>query len=134
MLLDVLRGAVKMQLTTYSAWKLVAAVAMAGVLGAAMYSWTMPKRYVSTAVVEVQPGVENRLEPIARIMLGGSSWGQAIKDGEFEEHGRAWIFFDKMIHRIKGQDFQIQERGAGAVFISITEPDAAFARGSPREG
>jgi hypothetical protein len=52
-LFDVLGGALKMQMRIWSPWKVVPAFAMMGVLFAAAFTLTIPKRYVSTAIVKM---------------------------------------------------------------------------------
>lgn len=51
---DVLGGAVKMQMKRGTAWKIVAACGLAGVLAAGVFTLTIPKRYVSTAVIHAR--------------------------------------------------------------------------------
>jgi hypothetical protein len=79
MLFDVLAGAIKMQLKTLNAWKIVAACAVAGVLVAAGYSLTVPNRYVSTAIVRLDPGTFDwELNFVTQVVLSGSSLAQMI--------------------------------------------------------
>jgi hypothetical protein len=53
---DVLRGALFMQMTSLSFWKILAGCTLAGVLAAGIWSATLPNRYVSTAVVRISAG------------------------------------------------------------------------------
>ena len=53
---DVLRGALFMQMTSLSFWKILSGCALAGVLAAGIWSAALPKRYVSTAVVRIGAG------------------------------------------------------------------------------
>src|SRR5882757_5074730 len=53
-LFDVLGGALRMQLKLGNAWKYVAGFGVIGLLGALGYTWTIPRRYVSQALIRVQ--------------------------------------------------------------------------------
>src|SRR5579864_6899656 len=55
-LLNVFGGAIKMQMKIWSSWKSVAAFAIAGMLVAIAFSFTVPDRYVSTAVIKIENG------------------------------------------------------------------------------
>jgi len=53
---DIVRGALFMQMTSVSFWKIVVGCTLAGVLAAGIWSATLPKRYVSTAVMRIGGG------------------------------------------------------------------------------
>jgi len=50
---DIVQGALFMQMTSLSFWKIVTGCTLAGVLAAGIWSATLPNRYVSTAVLRV---------------------------------------------------------------------------------
>src|ERR1017187_3114640 len=50
---DIVRGALFMQMTSLSFWKILAGCSLAGVLAAAIWSVALPERYVSTAVMRI---------------------------------------------------------------------------------
>jgi LPS O-antigen subunit length determinant protein (WzzB/FepE family) len=50
---DIARGALFMQMTSISFWKIVAGCAVAGALAAGIVAATLPNRYVSTAVLRI---------------------------------------------------------------------------------
>jgi uncharacterized protein involved in exopolysaccharide biosynthesis len=51
---DIVRGALFMQMTSLSFWKILAGCTLAGVLAAGVWSAVLPKRYVSTAVIRIR--------------------------------------------------------------------------------
>jgi hypothetical protein len=52
---DIARGALFMQMTSVSFWKIVAGCAAAGTLAAGIVASTLPNRYISTAVIRIKP-------------------------------------------------------------------------------
>ena len=50
---DTVRGALNMQMTNLSFWKILAGCTLAGMLAAGIWSVALPERYVSTAVMRI---------------------------------------------------------------------------------
>src|SRR5215469_5348388 len=50
---DILKGALAMQMRSWTVWQFVAGCAMTGAVVAGVASWMAPKQYVSTAVLRV---------------------------------------------------------------------------------
>jgi uncharacterized protein involved in exopolysaccharide biosynthesis len=62
---DVLKGALAMQIRSWSVWRFVAVCAVIGAAVAGIASWRMPQRYVSEAVLRVDAN-----DPMTRELLG----------------------------------------------------------------
>ena len=59
---DLARGALFMQMTNVSFWKIVAGCAVAGTLAAGIVASTLPDRYVSTAVIRIRRSSARRAD------------------------------------------------------------------------
>ena len=70
---NVLGGALKMQLKIWSPWKIIAAFALVGVLGSAVFTMTIPERYVSTAVIKTSGSEEELIASIQKVESRRSS-------------------------------------------------------------
>jgi LPS O-antigen subunit length determinant protein (WzzB/FepE family) len=62
-LFNVLLGALRMQMTTFSSLKIVSAVALAGALVAGVFAFRTQDRYVSTAVMRIAPAGQADSDP-----------------------------------------------------------------------
>src|ERR1700722_16715223 len=89
-LFDVLGGALKMQLKIWTPGKIVAAFALTGVVGAAVYSLTIPNRYVSTAVVKLITAPQETGEAQAQLerILGRASLQRIINEQDLYKKER----------------------------------------------
>jgi len=65
---DILKGALAMQMRSWTVWQFVAGCAMTGAVVAGVASWMAPKQYVSTAVLRVDADA-----PAGREWLGRTS-------------------------------------------------------------
>lgn len=126
-LFDVFGGAVKMQVKIWSAWKIVAAFAVAGVVGSAAFTMTIPKRYVSTAVVRTGDTTEqelSRLESRERLV-------QLINQQDLYRAERARLPIEDIIEEMRRKDINIRElpgTGPKSFAVSFASTDAGQAQ------
>src|ERR1035441_3775358 len=76
---DIVRGALFMQMTNLTFWKILAGCTLAGVLAAGIWSVTLPKRYVSTAVMRIGGALQalDRLQAV-QLDLKSVASGQRV--------------------------------------------------------
>lgn len=136
---DVMRGAVKMQLTRGSDWKIVAAMAVAGAIAAAAVSFRVPERYVSAAVVRVTPprdaqhGVAVDTGPVLQEVLSRGSLSELIQRPSLNLYpeDRHRIPMEEVIERMRNRDIQVQWSGTD-MRISFAYPVRAKAQAVTR--
>lgn len=105
-LLDVLGGALKMQLKLWSPWKLVAACGIAGVIAAAAYTMTIPKRYVSRSILKyVDPA---KLTSAKDKLLSRGALAQLIQEEDLYRGERMVRPLETVIVEMRNRDITIR--------------------------
>ncbi len=132
---DVLGVALKMQMKTWTPWKMIAAFALAGVVGAGAYSLTIPDRYVSRAIIKVEPNTSgSRLGALSQRVLTRSSLAELIHDEDLYKGERTRVPLDDLIEEMKTRDIAIEAvntvNGLSAFSVSVAASDATRARGA----
>jgi capsular polysaccharide biosynthesis protein len=132
-LFDVLRGALKMRLTSVATyWKLGAGFAIAGLLAATIASFLIPKEYVSTAVLRMTD-----LRDLAKLQeraLSRTSLAQIIQSPGLELYPeeRKTQPLEDVIATMRARHIQIQlmrnGENAEAITIAFRYPDREKAR------
>lgn len=145
---DILRGALEAQMTTWSFWKLVGAVGVAGAILAGAVSVSMPNRYVSTAVMRMAqregPGGPDdhtaeiqRMQRISRIqreILSRTSLAEIIQRPSLNLYRgeRSRMPMEDIVENMRNRDIRIQVldapvaaggSGPPAFAISFSYPD-----------
>jgi capsular polysaccharide biosynthesis protein len=125
-LFDVLGGAMKMQFKIWSPWKMIAAFGVVGVISAAIYSWTIPARYVSGAVLRVEDGQTSLPETI----LSRRNLTQVIIQADLYKDLRARMPLEEIVEQLKTNDLTIRPAGSDAksFVIYVAAPDAGRAQ------
>jgi capsular polysaccharide biosynthesis protein len=130
---DVMRGAVKMQIRTGSDYlKIVGALAVAGALVAVAASFVTPRKYVSSAVVQMAPqGIELEQAYLSRTFLTTLVYDSRL--GLYPEKGRMPLedTINKMRRDLRVSRVEAHVLGGAtepALDISFAYPDKAKAR------
>ena len=133
-LFDVLKGALKMQLSTGATYlKLGAAFAIAGVLVATVASFVIPKEYTSTAVLRLT-SVE-RLSRAQQKALSRTSLAQIIQQPNLQLYPseRASQPLEDIIENMRARNVQMSvlnnKDHSAAISISFRYPDKQKAQG-----
>src|SRR5450759_4715766 len=131
-----------MQLTTLAAdLKLGAAAAIIGAIAAGAISFTMPRRYVSTAMMRIAPRSIAKAEAVDRLqemqgeILSRSSLTEIIQRPTMDlyRQERAIYPMEDVIEKMRNRDVHI-ERGTRAAFrMSFEYPDRVKAQAVVRE-
>jgi capsular polysaccharide biosynthesis protein len=128
---NVFGGALKMQMKTWSPWKIVAAFAALGLLGAVAFSFTIPDRYLSTAIIGIEYGGLEGVSPTIQRMESSSALTRLINEQGLYERERAHVPIEDVIEQMK-KDIRVtivkSTKGLPAVAISFTSGDAAKAQ------
>lgn len=130
---NVLGGAMRMQILNGSAWKMVAALGVVGAIGGGVYSFTVPRRYVSTAVLRATPHAGALYSPgevsnLGDQILSRGSLVEVIQHLKlYPEESRRWHIWET-IERMR-RDLRIEfvsdsGNASGVAFrISFAYPD-----------
>ena len=116
---DVLKGALSMQIRSWSVWRFVAACAVLGAAIAGIASWRMPKTYVSTAVLRVDTDPAAMRDLVSRI-------GQAMLR---QTNLTTWISIyglDKTDRSRKPIDDSIRDMRARTTISVVSDGPSAF--------
>ena len=134
---DVLRGAVIMQIANGTAFmKLTAALAVAGALVALAASFGAPRRYISSAAVEVSPAQDdadeytrNHFEQMKEEILSRSQLASLILQPRLDLYRseRSRLSMDQVILQMR-RDLQLRPVSANTYRITFAYPDAEKAR------
>ncbi len=135
---DVLGGALKMQLKLWSPWKLVAACGVVGVLAAGAYTMTIPRRYISQAVLRFhQDGppseVDEELSEFAQAVLSTSSLTGLVTEEDLYKKERASLPLEDILSRMLREDIRIipisaRDGGTGEFAIAFAAANASDAQ------
>ena len=133
-LLDVVGGAMKMQLKGWNPWKLVASVGIVGALQMGAYTLMMPKQYVSHATLKyVDP---SKLTSASKDILSRKSLTHLVVEEDLYHAERARLPIEDVVEQMKLHDIVIRPlstpTGDFAYTISFQAPDAARAQRTTR--
>jgi uncharacterized protein involved in exopolysaccharide biosynthesis len=134
---DVLRGALKMQMTNWNAWKFVAGFAIAGALGATAVALTMTNRYVSHAIVGTGGASEEQLATQVKQVVSRSNLTALINEEGLYKDERTRLPLEDVIQQMKQKDILIAHvksmtGGPSAISISFAAADPALAQRATR--
>jgi uncharacterized protein involved in exopolysaccharide biosynthesis len=139
---DIVRGAVFMQITSLSFWKILAGCTLAGVLAAGIWSATIPKRYVSTAVVRIGAGPaatdgEAKRAALGRVqaVLSRSSLATIIIQQNLYARERQRVPMEDVTQEMRNRHLRIQtvDAASGTVFaVSFDNENPAAAQATLR--
>jgi hypothetical protein len=136
-LLNVLRGAFAMQLTTWTFWKTVATVGLAGSIAAGALSLLMPGQYVSSGVLKI-PARVNAADMGALLAdaFNRSYLVSVIRQQNLYKGERAREPLEDVVLKMR-QDITLSSLGIGqaetSVAVRFSYPDAALAQSTNRE-
>lgn len=125
---NVLGGATKMQFKTGKSWKIVAACALAGVIAGAALTWTIPHRYVSTAVLSMGDIDDAQMNAEAQKILGRAPLTKLMMEADLYRDLRGTTPLEDIVERLKTEDIMIRHAGEKRFTVSVVAPDAARAR------
>jgi hypothetical protein len=135
---DIVRGALFMQMTSLSFWKILAGCTLAGVLAAGVWSATLPKRYGSTAVMRIGggPASLDHLQAVQQATLSRASLAEIILRPNLNLYPdeRKKVALEDVIQEMRNRDLRIQSMPANkpgeltfAVSFNNENPAAAQA-------
>src|ERR1035437_3798593 len=127
-LFNVLGGAMKMQLKSWSAWKTVAAFGLVGATGALAFTLTIPHRYVSTAVIKMGDIGDVQLNAEATKILGRAPLTRLIMEADLYSDLRGRMPLEDIVEQLKTQDIRIQPAGGKQFAVSVVASDAGRAQ------
>jgi uncharacterized protein involved in exopolysaccharide biosynthesis len=125
---NVFGGAMKMQFKTGKSWKIVAASALAGVIAGMALTWTIPHRYVSTAVISVADIGDAQLNAEALKILARAPLTRLIVEADLYRDLRATTPIEDVVLQLKTEDIMIKAAGGKQMAVSVTAPDAGRAQ------
>jgi uncharacterized protein involved in exopolysaccharide biosynthesis len=147
---DIVRGAVSMQMTSLSFWKILAGFAVAGVLGAGIWSATLTDRYVSSAVlrislapqaaaggtdVERKMAVMRHLQEMEQVTLSRTSLSSIIQKAGIYANERKTLPLEDIVERMRNRDIRIHPtnvRGEPAFAVEVANENPAVAQAALR--
>ncbi|HKE25197.1 MAG TPA: hypothetical protein VKB88_22710 [Bryobacteraceae bacterium] len=140
---DVLGGAILMQLNLPGSGKLVAALAAAGLIVAAVVALRSEDRWVSTAVMQIQPEnsgdrstVLNKLNEAQQEVLSRHSLAQIIVAENIYQKERTTDPLEDIVQNMRNHSLKIrmvESRAAAAFTVSFEYPDRYKARAVARD-
>jgi LPS O-antigen subunit length determinant protein (WzzB/FepE family) len=136
---DVARGALFMQMTSITFWKIVASFAVAGALAAGIVAVTLPNRYVSTAVIRVQPAPQpagatdavHALQQVQQATLSRSSLSSIIQQVGIYPNERKKLPLEEIVLGMRNRDIRIHPtkvRGERAFAVEFANENPAAAQ------
>jgi LPS O-antigen subunit length determinant protein (WzzB/FepE family) len=141
---DVARGAICMQMTSLSFWKILAGCAIAGVLAGGVWSAMLPARYVSTAVMRISPApqtaageadVLRHLQQLQQAALSRSSLSSIIQRLGIYANERKTLPLEDIIQEMRSRDIRIHAtnlRGQPAFAVEVANENPAAAQAAVR--
>ncbi len=121
-----------MQMKIWSPWKIVAVFAVVGLLGASVFSLTVPDRYVSTAVIKIGDGQRRKMAATRQLVESRSFLTMLINEEDLYKGERARLPLEDVIEQMKSRDLAIRMLNApGAqafAAVSFTSTDARQAQ------
>ncbi len=137
-LIDLLRGALMMQLTSLNFWKIAVGFTLAGTLAAGVWSLTLQDRYVSTAVLrmadpaagsglEVRPRLQTRMMALQQRAFSRSSLGTIIQQQNLYAKERARFPLEDIIQDMRNRDLRTMLLNDTQFTVSVANPDPGAA-------
>ena len=109
---DIVRGAMFMQMTSVSFWRIVAGCTLAGVLAAGIWAVALPERYVSKAVVRIggDPTSLDRLQATELATLSRASLAEIIQRPNLNlyRNERKKLPMEGVIQEMRNRDLRIR--------------------------
>ncbi len=127
-LFNVFGGAMKMQFKTGKSLKIVAACAFAGVIAGAALTWTIPHRYVSTAVLKMGDIDDAQLNAEATKILARAPLTRLINKADLYHDLRGTTPMEEIVLQLKTEDIMIRHADGKAFAVSVTATDAKQAQ------
>ena len=118
----------KMQLKTGRSWKMIAACALAGVIGGLALTWTIPHRYVSTAVLSIGDIDDAQMNAEAQKILARAPLTRLINEADLYHDLRATTPMEEIVLQLKTEDIMIRRAGEKQFTVSVVAPDAERAQ------
>ena len=139
--LNVFGGAMRMQFKTGKSWKIVAACALAGVIAGLALTWTIPHRYVSTAVLSMGDIDDAQMNAEATKIMGRAPLTYMMMEADLYRDLRATTPIEEIVEQLK-RDIMIRPvrcippspmsggctPGGHQFTVSVTAPDAERAQ------
>ena len=131
---DIARGALFMQITSLSFWKIVAACAAAGTVAAGIVATTLPNRYVSTAVIRINAApreAQLQLMRLQQAALSRSSLNSIITAQNLYANERKKGPLEDIIQDMRNRDIRIRPMNAAgepAFAVEFANENAAAAQ------
>jgi uncharacterized protein involved in exopolysaccharide biosynthesis len=131
-LFDVFGGALKMQMTAWSPWKIVAAFAVVGAIAAIAFSLAIPNEYVSTAIVKIGDAGEAQLVGTLVRVESRANLTRLINEEDIYKNERAHMPMQDVIEQMK-KDIMVTPVKSmtgelGVIGISFASADAGRAQ------
>jgi uncharacterized protein involved in exopolysaccharide biosynthesis len=126
--INVFGGAMRMQFKTGNWWKIVAACGIAGVIAGAALTWTIPHRYVSTAVFSMGNIDDVQMNAEARKILARAPLTKVIVEADLYRDLRATTPIEDIVLQLKSEDIMIKRTGEKQFTVSVTATDAQRAQ------
>ncbi len=142
-LLDILRGALLMQLSGIGFWKIAAGFTLAGALISGVWSLTVPDRYVSSAVLrigepdagatlEARPRMLDRLQALQRTVFARQSLSNIIVRQGLYERERARDPLEEIVQKMRNRDLRVQLLNNTHFAVSFASDNPAAAQATVR--
>jgi LPS O-antigen subunit length determinant protein (WzzB/FepE family) len=133
---DIVRGALFMQMTSLSFWKILAGCSLAGVLAAGIWSVALPERYVSTAVMRIggdQPS-HDRLQAVELATLSRASLAEIILRPSLNLYSteRKKIPLQDVIEEMRSRDLRIRQVDSTTFAVQFASENPGTAQATVR--
>jgi capsular polysaccharide biosynthesis protein len=125
---NVFGGAMKMQFKTGNWWKIVAVCAFAGVIAGAALTWTIPHRYVSTAVLKMGDIDDAQLNAQATKIMARAPLTRLIVEADLYHDLRGTTPIEDIVLKLKTEDITIRHAGEKRFAVSVVAPDPGRAQ------
>ena len=117
-----------MQFKTGNWWKIVAACAIAGAIAGAALTWTIPHRYVSTAVLKMSDIDDAQLNAEATKIMARAPLTRLIVEADLYRDLRATTPLEDIVLQLKTEDIRIRHAGDKQFAVSVVATDAGRAQ------
>ena len=133
--LDVLGGALRMQLRSQTIWKIAASMALAGGIAGAVLAYRAPARYESTSALRMSPVgpadatyVAYRLSELQHVILSSTNLSSKIVRLGLYKSERRSLPMTQIVDGLRRRDLHVSAAPDGALSISFAYPDRAAAQ------
>jgi uncharacterized protein involved in exopolysaccharide biosynthesis len=129
-LLDILRGALVMQMSGIGFWKIAAGFTLAGALISGAWSLTVPNRYVSSAVLRI--GDSSRLRELEQHAFSRTSLSGIIMQQGLYQRERARDPLEDIVQNMRNRDLRVMLLNDRQFTVSFTSDNPAAAQATVR--